>query len=146
MVLDQYLANQGSFGVKKADYITDPADPNNKILVEEGQKVKAEFGILCTGYMKTEIYKNVFYENRLSLYTDYLNKFGNVDVDYDTKLDLVVNAYVKANVGVHIIYDDDIKTKEDVIDPTTGAKTQVNAGPKMQLRQVLGVGLVYAFQ
>ncbi|WP_026728559.1 DUF3078 domain-containing protein [Flavobacterium denitrificans] len=146
LVLDQYLANQGSFGVKKAVYITDPADPNNKILVEEGQKVKAEFGILCTGYMKTEIYKNVFYENRLSLYTDYLNKFGNVDVDYDTKLDLVVNAYVKANVGVHIIYDDDIKTKEDVIDPTTGAKTQVNAGPKMQLRQVLGVGLVYAFQ
>ncbi|WPO80596.1 DUF3078 domain-containing protein [Flavobacterium sp. KACC 22761] len=146
LVLDQDLANQGAFGVKKAVYMTDPADPNNTILVEEGQKVKAEFGILFTGYMKTEIYKNVFYENRLSLYTDYLNKFGNVDVDYDTKLDLVVNAYVKANIGVHLVYDDDIKTKKDVIDPTTGAKTQVNDGPRMQLRQVLGVGLVYAFQ
>ncbi|MEN2414051.1 DUF3078 domain-containing protein [Flavobacterium mesophilum] len=146
LVLDQDLANQGAFGVKKAVYITDPADPNNKILVEEGQKVKAEFGILFTGYMKSEIYKNVFYENRLSLYTDYLNKFGNVDVDYDTKLDLVVNAYVKANIGIHLVYDDDIKTKKDVIDPTTGAKTQVNDGPRMQLRQVLGVGLVYAFQ
>jgi len=145
LVLDQYLANQGSFGVKKAVYEVDPLDPDNQILVEEGQKVKAEFGILFTGYMKTEIYKNVFYENRLSLYTDYLNRFGNVDVDYDTRLDLVVNAYVKANIGVHIVYDDDIKNKKNVTD-ATGAKTQINEGPKMQLRQVLGVGLVYAFQ
>lgn len=146
LVLDQYLANQGAFGVKKAVYEVDPLDPNNQILVTEGQKVKAEFGILLTGYMKSEIYKNVFYENRLSLYTDYLNKFGNVDVDYDTRLDLVVNAYVKANIGVHLVYDDDIKTKKDVVDPTTGTTSQVNDGPRAQLRQVLGVGLVYAFQ
>jgi hypothetical protein len=146
LVLDQDLANQGSFGVKKAVYITDPTDPKQKILVEEGQKVKAEFGILFTGYMKSEIYKNVFYENRLSLYTDYLHRFGNIDVDYDTRLDLVVNAYVKANIGLRIVYDDDIKTKKDVTDPTTGATTQVNDGPRTQLRQVLGVGLVYAFK
>ncbi|MET3027206.1 DUF3078 domain-containing protein [Flavobacterium sp. UW10123] len=146
LVLDQYLADQGSFGVKKAVYAPDPLDPTQQILIEGGQKIKAEFGILFTAYMKNEIYKNVFYENRLSLYTDYLNKFGNVDIDYDTRLDLVVNAYVKANIGVHLIYDDDIKTKKDVVDPTTGATTQVNDGPRMQLRQVLGVGLVYAFQ
>ncbi|WP_264552418.1 DUF3078 domain-containing protein [Flavobacterium sp. N2038] len=146
LVLDQTLANQGAFGVRKAVYETDPLDPANKILVEEGQKVKAEFGILFTAYTKSEIYKNVFYENRLSLYTDYLNKFGNVDIDYDTRLDLVVNAYVKANIGVHLVYDDDIKTKKDVVDPVSGATSQVNDGPRMQLRQVLGVGLVYAFQ
>ncbi|TPG39344.1 DUF3078 domain-containing protein [Flavobacterium pectinovorum] len=146
LVLDQDLANQGSFGVRKAVYATDPMDPNSQILIKEGQKIKAEFGILLTGYMKSEIYKNVFYENRLSLYTDYLNKFGNVDVDYDTRLDLVVNAYVKANIGVHLVYDDDIKTKKDVVDPTTGTTSQVNDGPRTQLRQVLGVGLVYAFQ
>jgi len=146
LVLDDYLANQGSFGVKKAVYAPDPLDPEAQILIEEGQKVKAEFGILFTGYMKSEIFKNIFYENRLSLYTDYLNKFGNVDVDYDTRLDLVVNAYVKANIGLHLIYDDDIKTKKDVVDATTGATTQVNDGPRAQLRQVLGVGLVYAFQ
>jgi len=146
LVLDQDLANQGSFGVRKAIYAPDPNDPNAQILIKEGQKIKAEFGILLTGYMKSEIYKNIFYENRLSLYTDYLNKFGNVDVDYDTRLDLVVNAYVKANIGVHLVYDDDIKTKKDVVDPTTGTTSQVNDGPRTQLRQVLGVGLVYAFQ
>lgn len=146
LVLDQDLANQGSFGVKKAIYAPDPMDPNSQIVIQNGQKVKAEFGILLTGYMKNEIFKNIFYENRLSLYTDYLNKFGNIDVDYDTRLDLVVNAYVKANIGVHLVYDDDIKTKIDVVDPVTGATSQANNGPRAQLRQVLGVGLVYAFQ
>ncbi|MEO7975994.1 DUF3078 domain-containing protein [Flavobacterium sp.] len=146
LVLDEYLANQGAFGVKKAIYVTDPNDPANQILVTSGEKVKAEFGILVTGYMKTEIYKNIFYENRVSLYTDYLNKFGNIDVDYDTRLDLVVNAYVKANIGVHLVYDDDIKTQKEVIDPITGSASQVNDGPRTQLRQVLGVGVVYAFQ
>lgn len=145
LVLDDYLANQGAFGVRKAVYIEDPSNPENKILVQEGEKVKAEFGILFTGYMKNEIFKNIFFENRLNLYTDYLNRFGNVDVDFDTRLDLVVNAYVKANIGVHLVYDDDIKSKKDVIDPTSGNKTQVNDGPKTQLKQVLGVGLVYAF-
>jgi len=57
-----------------------------------------------------------------------------------------VNAYVKANIGVHIVYDDDIKSKRDGIDPVTGNKMQITEGPKVQLKQVLGVGLVYAFQ
>jgi hypothetical protein len=42
---------------------------------------------------------------------DYINKFGNVDIDYDLTLELVVNEYVKTNMGPYI-YDDDIKAKE----------------------------------
>jgi hypothetical protein len=139
LVLDQTLANQGAFGVKKAVYAPDPLDPNTQILIEEGQKIKAEFGILLTAYTKNEIFKNMFFENRLSLYTDYLNRFGNIDVDYATRLDLVVNEYVKANVGVHFVYDDDIKSKKEV------NGEQITEGPKAQLKQVLGVGVVYAF-
>lgn len=144
LVLDQNLANQGAFGVKKAVYIIDPNDPEQKIIVEEGSQTKTEFGMLFTGYMKSEIYKNIFFENRLSFYSDYLNKFGNIDVDYDTRLDLVVNAYVKANVGIHLLYDDDIKIKKKIID-NSGATKQVSEGPRLQLKQVLGVGIVYSF-
>jgi hypothetical protein len=57
--------------------------------------------------------KNITLENRLSLYSDYINKFGNIDIDYDLTLELVVNEYVKTNIGLYY-YDDDIKAKEEV--------------------------------
>lgn len=133
LVLDQRLADQGSFGVKKAEY---DAEGN---LISEGQKSKMELGLLLTGFYKTEISKNINFVNKLSLYSDYINQFGNVDIDYDVLFDLVVNQYVKANIGARLIYDDDIKAKEEV------DGEQVIVGPKAQLKQVLGVGIVYAF-
>ena len=86
-----------------------------------------------------EIAKNITFENRLILYSDYLNHFGNIDVDWQTLLDLVVNQYVKANIGFNLIYDDDIKAKKE----TNGE--QIITGPKVQLKQMLGIGLEYNF-
>ena len=88
---------------------------------------------------KKEILKNIILENRISLYSDYINRFGNVDIDNDLQIELVVNDHVRTNIGAHIIYDDDIKAKEEV------EGVQVTVGPKLQLKQVLGVGITYAF-
>ena len=133
LVLDQRLANQGAFGVTKAVY---DIDGN---LITEGEKTRTEMGLLLTGAYKKEVYKNIFLENKLSLYSDYINNFGNIDVDWQLQLDLVVNQYVHANVGLHLIYDDDIKAKEE----QNGV--QITTGPKIQLKQMLGVGLIYSF-
>jgi hypothetical protein len=132
-VANQRLADNGAFGVPKAIY---DSDGN---LVEHGKKLKSELGILITAYYKKQIAKNINFENRLSLYSDYINKFGNIDIDYDLVLDLVVNQYVRTNIGLHVVYDDDIKAKEEL------NGTQVTVGPKMQLKQVLGVGMTYTF-
>lgn len=133
LVLDQRLANQGAFGVEKAVY------DENDVLIREGKKSRTELGFLVTSHFKREVFKNITFENRLSLYSDYLNHFGNIDVDWQAQLDLVVNKYVKANIGIHIIYDDDIKAKEEI------NGQQVTVGPKIQLKQMIGVGLVYNF-
>ena len=133
LVLDQTLANQGAFGVNKAVY---DVDGN---LLRKGELHRMELGFLVTNYYKKEIYKNIIWENRLSLYSDYINRFGNVDIDWQMQLELVVNEYVKANIGAHFIYDDDIKAKEE----RNGE--QVTVGPKLQLKQLLGVGLSYNF-
>ncbi|NDP27635.1 MAG: DUF3078 domain-containing protein [Flavobacterium sp.] len=133
LVLDQKLADQGAFGVAKAVY---DAEGN---LISEGKQSKSEFGFLITNYYKKEVWKNVTMENRLSLYSDYLNNFGNIDVEWKLQFDLVVNQYVSANIGTHAIYDDDVKTYEEI----NGVK--VAGGPTLQLKQSLGVGMVYAF-
>lgn len=133
LVLDQRLADLGSFGVSKAIF-----DEEGNLL-RRGRKSRTEFGLLFNSYWKKEFYNNMFFENRLSLYSDYINKFGNIDVDWQLNVDLVVNQYVKANVGIHLIYDDDIKAKEEV------AGEQVIVGPKLQLKQALGIGVTYSF-
>jgi hypothetical protein len=48
----------------------------------------------------------------------------------------VVNEYVKTNIGLHIIYDDDIKEEVN--------GEQVTVGPKPS-KEILGVGIVYNF-
>jgi len=133
LVFDQRLANQGAFGVEKAVY-----DEFGN-LIREGKNIRNETGILITNQWKTEVYKNINFEHRVSLYTDYINNFGNIDVDWQLQLDMTVNQYVKANIGTHLVYDDDIKSKEE----ENGV--QVTKGPKVQLKQLLGVGVVYQF-
>lgn len=133
LVLDQELANNGAFGMTKAIY---DSDGN---LITSGENSRSEIGFLVTNYYKKEVWKNITMENRLSLYSDYINNFGNIDVEWRLQFDLVVNQYVKANIGMHLIYDDDVKTIEEV----NGQK--VESGAKIQIRQALGIGMVYNF-
>lgn len=134
-VLDQKLANQGMFGVTPA--IRD--EEGN--IIEEGENIRSEFGFLFTGNFSKQIFENVNLQNTWSLYSDYLNKFGNVDVDWQMELNLIVNKYVKANIGAHLRYDDDVKFKKDI---NNDGSLEV-LGPRLQFKQLLGVGMVYTF-
>lgn len=133
LVFDQRLADQGAFGVNKAVY-----DVNGN-LIREGKNTRVEVGILVTNQWKKEIYKNINLEHRISLYTDYINNFGNIDVDWQLQFAMVVNQFVKANIGTHLLYDDDIKFKEEQ------SGVQVIKGPRIQLKQLLGIGVEYNF-
>lgn len=134
-VLDSDLANAGSFGVSPAVY----DDDGN--LVKEGQRVRTEMGILLTNSYEASVYDNISVVNLLSLYTDYINSFGNVDVDWEVVFNFKVNEYVRATLGSHIKYDDDVKTlvETDVDDE------YIEKGAKVQWKQLLGVGVVVDF-
>ena len=134
-VLDQRLANEGMFGVEPA--VTDELGN----IIKEGEKMRTEFGFLVTSDFSKEVFENIDLNNQLSLYSDYLNKFGNIDVDWQLAVNMKVNDFVKANLGTHIRYDDDVKFKED----TNGDGKLETSGPRVQLKQMLGVGVVYEF-
>ncbi|MEK6152653.1 DUF3078 domain-containing protein [Flavobacteriaceae bacterium 3-367] len=135
-VLDQDLADQGAFGVEKA-----VLDAEGNVL-QEGKNVFMEFGFLITNTWEKQVYKNMVINHRLSLYTDYLRSFGNIDVNWELLLNLTVNEYVNASIGTHIIFDDDIRSDEE----TAVDGTVINPGtPRIQFKQILGVGLSYSF-
>lgn len=135
-VLDQRLANQGAFGVEKAIL-----DANGNVLTA-GKNTLMELGFLVTHSWEKEVYENVNMISRLNLYTDYLNSFGNIDIDWELNFNLKVNQYISAQIGTHLIYDDDIKF--DVEKAADGSILSPGV-TKTQFKQLLGVGVVYEF-
>ncbi len=135
-VLDQTLANKGAFGVKKA--LLD--DDGN--VIQEGDNVFAELGFLITNKWETDLTKNVLMTHRISLYSDYLRSFGNVDIDWELNFKFTVNEYISATVGTHVIYDDDILFDEQI----AADGTVIDPGePRIQFKQTLGIGMAYSF-
>lgn len=78
--------------------------------------------------------------NDLELYTDYINNFGNIDVDWVLSFQFKINKVFQASFRTHLIYDDDIKIKE------TNEDGEVETlGARVQLKQQLGIGIIYNF-
>lgn len=122
-VLDKKLSEAGAFGVKK------------------GKKVNTELGFAISGRWDKKLMDNMLLNSSFSFYGDYLKNFGNIDVDWESNLNLKVNNYVQARIGIHLKYDDDVKfySYKDA-----NGETQ-NYGARTQFKQILGVGVLYTF-
>lgn len=117
IVADQTLADAGAFGV------------------EPGENLRFELGAKTTFKVSGEIAKNVLLGSKLELFSDYLEKPQNVDVDWQTSITMKVNSWLNANISAHLIYDDDITIMDK----------DGNSGPRTQFKEVLSVGLSYSF-
>ena len=108
-VTDKDLQYAGSFGLK-----------------EDGDTYLYEFGAFLGARYKFQIMENITYDNKLGIYSNYLNHPFNMDVAYQGVLDLKVNNFISAQATINLFYDED----------------QIK---KTQLKQTLGVGLAYKF-
>ena len=117
MVLDDTLSARGSFGV----------DP--------GSKTRIELGGSATIGVKKEVMKNVIFTSTLALFSNYMENPQNVDVDWKVLINMKINDYLSANLNTHLIYDDDIAYIDE----------EGEHGPRVQFKEVLGVGLTYKF-
>lgn len=94
--------------------------------VERGKNLRYELGFSLGGYAKFNLMENVSMENILNLYSNYLDKPMNIDIDYTTNVVMSINKYLSANFTFQAIYDD-------------------NAAKAFQVREVLGLGVNYKF-
>jgi hypothetical protein len=94
--------------------------------VLQGGTSRFEFGASITAYYKFNVMANVSLENRLNLYSNYLDHPQNVDVDYQMNVVMRINKYLTANVALQTIYDD-------------------NSVQAVQVRELFGVGANYGF-
>lgn len=130
---DNFKVNISPAAARFVFVTIDSLAPNYSI--DPGKNSRFEFGASLDAYYKTDIMENVSFENTLRLYSDYLDKPQNVDVDYTANVFMKVNEYITVNAGVQLIYDDNI-----LIQKSDGRK-----GPALQVKQILGAGFTYKF-
>jgi hypothetical protein len=93
------------------------------------------------------LYAKAFSENfevtsRLNLFSNYLDRPENIDVNWEAIFLLKVYSYLSVSLQLQLIYDHDVHVRYAGDTPT--ADGGFNA-PGTQFRQILGVGLAYSF-
>lgn len=121
-VEDNYLSDLGSFGV----------DP--------GDKFKAELGAYLKARLQKKIMENVELISSADFFTAYNKSFGNVDINWDVLLSMKINKFLSATVNTTLKYDDDVKSIK-----TQDDGMEIKRGPKIQFKEMLGIGLAYNF-
>jgi hypothetical protein len=128
-VTSKFLSDQGAFGVKK------------------GEKLLSEFGgylrvVYSRNDFKSEILKNVSFTTKLDLFSNYLKDPGNIVVNWETLLAFKVNKFLSVTFNTLLIYDDKIKID---VERTVNGVSGIYPGPRVQFKEILGVGFSYNF-
>lgn len=118
LVMNDSLSTVGSFGV------------------EAGKTSRSEFGGTVKIGVNKEVMKNVTLTSTLDLFSNYIDSPLNIDISWKAMVNMKVNEILSANISTHLIYDDDI----DYIDPEGASQ-----GPKVQFKEILGIGLSVKF-
>lgn len=128
-VTDDSLSNIGAYGVDK------------------GEWMRAEYGgYLRIGYNQSFLKNSITVISKLDLFSNYTDKPQNVDVTWENIISFKINKYISANINTVLIYDDDIKTKIPTGTKDADGKDKfITKGPKIQFKEVIGIGLSYNF-
>lgn len=121
-VMDQFLSDQGAFGV----------DPGKKVRSELG-------GYLRLAYerndFKGDLLKNISFASKLDMFSNYLDKPQNIDINWEVLIGMKINKYLIVNLNTMLRYDDDVKIMQ----------ADGRSVAKIQFKEVLGVGFSYNF-
>lgn len=127
IVNDDYLASIGAFGVNSLD-------ANDTTQHAKNAKVRYEFGARAVAKFQYPLAKNIDFNSKLELFSNYLNHPERIDVDWQNMLVLKVNDWLNCNVATHLIYDYDI--------PFYGEDGLKIEGSKVQFKEVLAIGFM----
>ncbi len=121
-VLDDKLSKQGAYGVEKG----------KKFRGEVGGYARVAF---TKADFKHPLLKNVTIKSKLDLFSNYLDKPQNVDINWETLIAMKVNKYISVSINTIFVYDDDVKIQKDNGTESAG----------LQIKEILGVGFSYNF-
>lgn len=105
-------------------------DANDKDTHYWGEKIRYELGARAVVKFQYPLAKNIDFNSKLEVFSNYLWHPERVDVDWQNMLVLKVSDWLNCNLATHLIYDYDI--------PFEG----VEKGSKVQFKEVLAIGFM----
>ena len=136
IVNDQSLADHGAYGVEAAE-----RDSLGNVVVY-GKKVRYELGGYLRAQFKKDIAKNVNLATKLELFSNYLDRPENIDVNWEVLLNLKVNKFLSCNLATQLIYDNDIPVP---VERNENGVKVMGTGPRVQFKEILSLGLSVKF-
>lgn len=136
---DKNIANTGLYG-----NLVEIRDSTGTI-TQETETLVMNLGFQVTTQFRYEVFENVNLISRLDLFNNYTDRRvenrKNIDINSETTIVMKINKFLAANIFLQFIYDDD--TKVPIYESINGLKTKVGDGKRLQVKQVLGVGISF---
>ena len=139
----------------KLTYVSDTVNiDQTRYGVDKNQKAKHEPGInfQITNTMRpfkdvSKPYQDISMTNRLVLFTNYIHKPQNVDIDWELTLTTKLNWFTELRVNTHLIFSDNVKTA--VLDkdkkPILNDDGTEKRSARIQFKEVIGLSLAFVF-
>ncbi len=109
--------------------------------IERGKRARHEMGGQLVVNNEMTLLDDLKIENKVRLFTNYLESPQNVDVDWEINLEKQISWYFTVSVNLHLIYDENIlfPVLDDQGDPVTLPDGSPKEEPRLQLKQFLGI-------
>ena len=139
-VLNQELADKGSFGVMKGYYDADS-------LWVPGEHIAPSLGANLIVNYKQPIGKSITYTTSLNAFYNYAERRDDertpIDFNWENTINFVVGKYITNIFFVHLKYDHN--TTFPIYETIDGEEVVVDNIPKLQFKESLGIAFVHNF-
>jgi len=111
------------------------------------KRARQEMGGQLLIMNEASILKDLKITNKVRLFSGYLNKPQNIDLDWEINLEQKINWYSSVTLNLHMIYDDDVRfpqldeSGQPILLPD-GSTYKV---PRLQFKQYLGLSFLFSF-
>jgi hypothetical protein len=126
-VLDTALIDQTRFGIEK------------------DKKTMQEMGMQLVFQNKITPFKDMSVVNQVRLFSNYLNKPQNIDVDWELNLEQRINWFFTIKLNLHLIYEDDTRftVSDSEGNPVLGPDGSEKKVARTQFKEFIGLSMQF---
>jgi hypothetical protein len=131
----------------KGTFVSDTAVINQtKYGIAADKRSKNELGAYLTLNSKMVLFEKINMTNRVQLFSNFLSKPQNVDIDWELIATMPLNWFTDLRVNAHLIYDDNtLLPVYDRGEPVLDTDGKQKKSPMVQFKELLGVSFVFKF-